>query len=54
MFDPEDVQAMAAALHTAITSRETLAPLGLQRARLFGWDECADLHMHAYRGLINE
>jgi glycosyltransferase involved in cell wall biosynthesis len=49
MFDPLDVPAMAAAVSDAIASRERLVPLGLQRARLFTWQACAEVHAEVYR-----
>jgi glycosyltransferase involved in cell wall biosynthesis len=51
MFDPDDVVAMAAAIGTAIASRERLVPLGLRRIRAFTWQACAAVHADVYRGL---
>jgi glycosyltransferase involved in cell wall biosynthesis len=51
LFDPEDVTAIAVALHQAIMGRERLAPGGLRRARLFTWRACADIHAETYREL---
>jgi glycosyltransferase involved in cell wall biosynthesis len=49
MFDPLDVPAMAAAVSDAIASRERLVPLGIQRARCFTWQACAEVHAGVYR-----
>ena len=53
MFDPYDVPAIAAAVADAIASRERLVPLGLQRARLFTWRACAEVHAEVYRRLAS-
>src|SRR5262249_3900227 len=41
LFDPTDVEAMAAAMLEADTRRDELSTLGLARAALFTWDETA-------------
>ncbi|MEP6814135.1 MAG: glycosyltransferase, partial [Marmoricola sp.] len=53
MFDPDDVVAMAAAIDTAICSRDRLVPMGLRRAGRFTWQACADVHADVYRELAH-
>ena len=49
LFDPTDVEAMAAAMLEADGRREELRELGLARAALFTWDETARGHEGVYR-----
>ena len=53
LFDPTDVEAMAAAMLEADGRREELRELGLARASLFTWDETARGHEAVYRGALN-
>ena len=51
LFDPHDVEAMAAALHAVLTSdrlRNELRIKGLTRARRFSWQRTAELTLSAY------
>ncbi|MCW2782221.1 MAG: glycosyltransferase family 1 protein [Marmoricola sp.] len=50
-FDPENVHAMADAIDRAIAGRDRLAPLGLDRARMFSWSRSAEVHANVYREL---
>ncbi|KWT82699.1 MULTISPECIES: glycosyltransferase family 1 protein [unclassified Variovorax] len=46
LFDSDDVQGVANAMHQIAAStvlRQELATAGLERARLFSWDRCADI-----------
>ena len=54
MFDPTDVEAMAAAMIEADTSRDTLREKGLARAALFTWDDAARKHEDVYRAAASE
>jgi len=53
-FDPASDEDLAAAMEKVLASRERQAELrqkGLERVRLFSWDECARRHLALYRGL---
>jgi glycosyltransferase involved in cell wall biosynthesis len=52
LFDPTDVEAMAAAMIEADTRRDELSTLGLARAALFTWDETARRHEDVYRAAV--
>jgi glycosyltransferase involved in cell wall biosynthesis len=54
LFDPTDVEAMAAAIVDADNQRERLTPLGLTRAASYTWDETARRHEDVYRGALAE
>jgi glycosyltransferase involved in cell wall biosynthesis len=49
LFDPTDVDAMAAAMLEADGRRDELRELGLARAARYTWDETARLHEDVYR-----
>jgi glycosyltransferase involved in cell wall biosynthesis len=49
LFDPTDVEEMAAAMVEADTRREELRELGLARAARYTWEESARLHEDVYR-----
>ena len=49
LFDPTDVDAMAAAMLEADDRRDDLRERGLARAALFTWDETARRHEDVYR-----
>ena len=49
LVDPLDPAAIAAGIEEAIAHRDTLRPLGLERAQEFSWDESARLTVEAYR-----
>jgi glycosyltransferase involved in cell wall biosynthesis len=53
LFDPTDVDAMAAAMLEADTRRDELSTLGLARAALFTWDETARRHEDVYRAAVS-
>jgi glycosyltransferase involved in cell wall biosynthesis len=53
LFDPTDVDAMAAAMLEADTRRDELSTLGLARAALFTWDETARQHEDVYRAAVS-
>ncbi len=53
LFDPTDVDAMAAAMLEADSRREELRELGLARAARYTWDETARGHEAVYRGALN-
>ena len=52
LFDPTDVDAMAAAMLEADSRRDELVELGLARAALFTWDETARRHEDVYRAAV--
>jgi glycosyltransferase involved in cell wall biosynthesis len=49
LFDPTDVEAMAAAMLEADSRRDELRGLGFFRAARYTWDETASLHEDVYR-----
>ncbi len=53
LFDPTDVEAMAAAMLDADTRRDELSELGLERAAQFTWDETARRHEDVYRAALS-
>ena len=53
LFDPTDVEAMAAAMLEADSRRDELVRLGLARAALFTWDEAARRHEDVYRAAVS-
>lgn len=48
LFDPHDVNAIAAGIAEALDRRDELVPLGLQHAKTFNWDRCAAEHIRVY------
>jgi glycosyltransferase involved in cell wall biosynthesis len=52
LFDPTDVDAMAAAIVDADNRRDELRKLGLARAATFTWDETARRHEDVYRAAL--
>jgi glycosyltransferase involved in cell wall biosynthesis len=53
LFDPTDVEAMAAAMLDADTRRDELSKLGRAHAAQFTWDETARRHEDVYRGVAS-
>jgi len=53
LFDPTDVDAMAAAILEADSRRDELSTLGLARAAGFTWDETARRHEDVYRAAVS-
>jgi len=53
LFDPLDVEAMAAAMLEADERREELQALGVERAARFTWDEAARRHEDVYRTALS-
>jgi glycosyltransferase involved in cell wall biosynthesis len=53
LFDPHDVEAMAAAMLEADERRDELQALGLERAAAFTWDEAARRHDEVYRAALS-
>jgi glycosyltransferase involved in cell wall biosynthesis len=53
LFDPTDVEAMAAAMLEVDTRRDELTELGLKRAAQFTWDETARRHEDVYRTALS-
>ena len=53
LFDPTDVEAMAAAMLEADARRDELSTLGLKRAAEFTWDETARRHEDVYRTALS-
>jgi len=51
LFEPESPEDMAAAVEEVLDSPTEWAQRGLERARLFSWDECARQHEGIYREL---
>ena len=51
LFDPTDVEAIAAAMLEADSRRDELRAFGLARAALFTWDETARRHEDVYRAV---
>jgi glycosyltransferase involved in cell wall biosynthesis len=49
MFDPTDVEAMAAAMLETDSRRDELRELGFARAAKYTWDETARRHEDVYR-----
>jgi glycosyltransferase involved in cell wall biosynthesis len=49
LFDPKSVEDMAAAIEDVLEAPEEWAKRGLERAKLFSWDECARRHEEVYR-----
>ena len=54
LFDPTDVEAMAAAMLEADSRRDELRARGLARAALYTWDETARRHDDVYRAAASE
>ncbi len=50
-FDPTSPEEIAAAVLDALAHPDALVARGLERARLFTWDECARRHDAVYREL---
>ena len=46
--DPEDAEALAAAIREALARRDELVPLGLEHARRFTWRACGEAHLSAW------
>src|SRR4030095_9441710 len=53
LFDPTDVEAMAAAMLEPDERREELQALGRERAAQFTWDETARRHEDVYRTALS-
>ncbi len=53
LFDPTDLEAMAAAMLEADTRRDELTSLGLERAAQFTWDATARRHDEVYREAVS-
>jgi len=56
-FDPTNVNDVAAAIERVLGSRElreTLRRKGLERVKLFSWDECVRRHCEVYRRVLQE
>ena len=51
LFDPTDVEEIAAATLAALAGK--LVPRGIERARLFSWDDCARQHDDVYEELAS-
>ena len=54
-FEPSEVDDLAAATERVLSSKEKQAEMrqrGLERAKLFTWDECARKHLEVYKGLL--
>jgi glycosyltransferase involved in cell wall biosynthesis len=54
-FEPSEVDDLAAATERVLSSTEKQAEMrqrGLERAKLFTWDECARKHLEVYKGLL--
>jgi glycosyltransferase involved in cell wall biosynthesis len=54
-FDPSSVEALAKALERVLRSRElqqTLRSKGLERVKLFSWEECARRTLEVYRSVL--
>jgi len=49
LFDPLDVEAMAAGIETAIAKGARLSAAGVNQAARFTWEACRDTHISAYR-----
>ena len=46
--DPEDADALAAAIREALDRRDELVPRGLEHARRFTWRACGEAHLQAW------
>jgi glycosyltransferase involved in cell wall biosynthesis len=46
--DPDDADALAAAIREALDRRDELVPLGLEHARGFTWRACGEAHLRAW------
>jgi glycosyltransferase involved in cell wall biosynthesis len=54
-FDPSSAEDLAAAIDRVLNSEERRAELcrrGLERVKLFSWDECARRHCEVYRSIL--
>jgi glycosyltransferase involved in cell wall biosynthesis len=49
LFDPRDVDDIAAAVDDVLTDPDPWIVRGLERAKLFTWDACARAHDAIYR-----
>jgi glycosyltransferase involved in cell wall biosynthesis len=49
LFDPRDVEEIAAAVDDILTDSDPWIARGLARAKLFTWDACAQAHDAVYR-----
>ena len=54
LFDPTDVEAIAAGILETDTRRDELVERGLARAAEFTWDGTARRHEDVYRAALNE
>jgi glycosyltransferase involved in cell wall biosynthesis len=52
LFDPHDVEDMAAAIDRALARRDELRALGLERARAWSWERTAAQVVDVYRELL--
>jgi glycosyltransferase involved in cell wall biosynthesis len=50
LVDPLDADAIANGMTDAIARRDELRPRGLERARMFSWDDAARHTQHVYEG----
>jgi glycosyltransferase involved in cell wall biosynthesis len=53
LFDPDDPDAIAAAVEQALARSEELSARGPSRAALFTWAACAERHEQVYRSLAS-
>ena len=53
LFDPLSIEDMAAAIEEVLDRPEEWSRRGLERARLFSWEECARRHEQVYRELAS-
>jgi glycosyltransferase involved in cell wall biosynthesis len=51
LFDPQDTEEIAAAVEDVLREPEPWIARGLERAKLYTWDECARAHDDVYRQL---
>lgn len=51
LFDPTSVEAIASGVLTVLADEETYTARGLERARQFSWNRCAQEHEDLYREL---
>lgn len=54
LFNPQDPEAIAAAIQNAIARTDKLQRLGLEQVRKFTWEHCVDVHERAYRYALNQ
>lgn len=49
LFDPEDPRAIAQGIHDVLARSDELSTAGIEHAKTFTWEHCADVHVEAYR-----